>query len=48
MAKSQFAQNEEKLIEKWEEKNIFQKTLDKKSTKGNFVFDNSGPSNAMK
>ncbi|MBT5337801.1 isoleucine--tRNA ligase [Candidatus Falkowbacteria bacterium] len=43
MAKSQFAQNEEKLIEKWEEKNIFQKTLDKKSTKGNFVFFEGPP-----
>ncbi len=41
--KSLFAQNEEKIINYWEEKNIFQKTLDKKSAKGNFIFFEGPP-----
>ncbi|MCX6778828.1 MAG: isoleucine--tRNA ligase [Candidatus Magasanikbacteria bacterium] len=41
--KSLFAQNEEEVLKFWEDKNIFQKTLDKKSPKGNFVFFEGPP-----
>src|SRR3989339_1076890 len=41
--KSLFAQNEEEVLRMWAEKNIFQKTLEKKSPKGNFVFFEGPP-----
>ncbi len=41
--KSQFAQNEEETLKYWEEKNIFKKTLEKDSPKGNFVFFEGPP-----
>jgi len=43
MEKSQFALNEEKIIESWQENKIFEKTLTKDSPKGNFVFFEGPP-----
>jgi len=41
--KSQFAQKEEEIMRFWEEKKIFEKTLEKKSPKGDFVFFEGPP-----
>jgi len=41
--KSPFAENEEEVLKQWEEKDIFKKTLAKKSPKGNFVFYEGPP-----
>ena len=41
--KSLFAKNEEETLNFWETNKIFQKTLDKKSPKGNFVFFEGPP-----
>ncbi|MFA5189013.1 MAG: isoleucine--tRNA ligase [Patescibacteria group bacterium] len=41
--KSQFAQKEEELVKFWEDKEIFKKTLEKKSPKGDFVFFEGPP-----
>ena len=41
--KSQFAQKEEEIMKLWEEKKIFEKTLEKKSPKGDFVFFEGPP-----
>ena len=43
MEKSQFALNEEKIMQSWEENKIFEKTLAKNSPKGNFVFFEGPP-----
>ncbi|MFA6537013.1 MAG: isoleucine--tRNA ligase [Patescibacteria group bacterium] len=43
MEKSQFALNEEKIIESWNQNKIFEKTLAKNSPKGNFVFFEGPP-----
>ena len=43
LGKSELARNEEKILEFWKENNIFQKTLDKPSTKGEFVFYEGPP-----
>ena len=40
---SKIALREEELLEFWRERNIFQKTLDKKSPKGEFVFYEGPP-----
>jgi len=46
--KSELAQKEEATLEFWQKNNIFQKTLDKESPKGEFVFyDGPVTSNAM-
>ena len=41
--KSQIAQNEEKILDFWRDNNIFQKTLEKESPNGNFVFFEGPP-----
>jgi len=41
--KSQFAEKEEEIMKFWEEKKIFEKTLEKKSPKGDFVFFEGPP-----
>jgi len=41
--KSQFAQKEEELVKFWAEKKIFEKTLEKKAPKGDFVFFEGPP-----
>ncbi len=41
--KGEVALKEEKILEFWNEKEIFKKTLDRKSTKGNFVFYEGPP-----
>lgn len=41
--KSQSAQREEKVLEFWKANKIFEKSLDKKSTKGDFVFYEGPP-----
>lgn len=41
--KSQVAKREEKILNYWEENNIFQKTLEKKSPKGEYVFYDGPP-----
>ena len=41
--KSQLARDEEKILAFWEENNIFQKSLEKKSPKGEFVFYDGPP-----
>jgi len=43
MEKSNFAKNEEKILQEWEEKNIFQKTLDKNKGRENFIFYEGPP-----
>jgi len=43
MAKNNFSQQEEKIIKFWQEKKIFQKTLDKKPSKGDFIFYDGPP-----
>jgi isoleucyl-tRNA synthetase len=41
--KSQIAQNEEKVMKFWEEKKIFEKSVNKKAPKGNYVFYDGPP-----
>ncbi len=41
--KSETAQKEEKILQFWKEQNIFQKTLEKKSPQGDFVFYEGPP-----
>ncbi len=41
--KSQIAQNEEKILDFWRDNNIFQKTLEKESPNGDFVFFEGPP-----
>ncbi|MFA7193576.1 MAG: class I tRNA ligase family protein [Candidatus Paceibacterota bacterium] len=41
--KSQIAQREEKILNFWEENNIFKKTIERESTKGDFVFYDGPP-----
>ena len=43
MSNINFPKNEEEVLQYWKEENIFQKTLDKKSPKGNFVFFEGPP-----
>ena len=41
--KSKAAEREEKILEFWERENIFQKTLEKESTAGEFIFYEGPP-----